>query len=43
VLGAAKLFRDGSYTSIRELMVQRREQRLKDERQNNDFPVNQAA
>ncbi len=43
VLGAAKLFRDGSYTSIRELMVQRRGQKIQNERRNKDFPVNRAA
>ena len=43
VLGAGKLFRDGSYTSIRELMVQHRRKKQQDKRQNNDLPVNQAA
>ena len=43
VLGAGKLFRDGSYTSIRELMVQHRRKKQQDKMQNNDLPVNQAA
>jgi rod shape-determining protein MreB and related proteins len=43
VLGAGKLFRDGSYTSIRELMVQHRKQKEHDKRRNNDLSVDQAA
>ena len=43
VLGAGKLFRDGSYTSIRELMVQHRKKKQQDKMQNNDLPMNQAA
>ncbi len=43
VLGAGKLFRDGSYTSIRELMVQHRKKKQQDREQKNDLPVNQAA
>lgn len=43
VLGAGKLFRDGNYTSIRELMVQRREQKLRGERRNDSLPMDQAA
>jgi rod shape-determining protein MreB len=43
VLGAGKLFRDGSYTSIRELMIQHRAQKLHDERRNKDLSLDQAA
>jgi rod shape-determining protein MreB and related proteins len=43
VLGAGKLFRDGSYTSIRELMVQRRAEKLYERDGDDDYAVNQAA
>jgi rod shape-determining protein MreB len=43
VLGAGKLFRDGSYTSIRELMVRRRAEKLYERDGGDDYSVNQAA
>jgi rod shape-determining protein MreB and related proteins len=42
VLGAGKLFRDGSYTSIRELMIRRRAEKSY-EKDGEDYAVNQAA
>jgi rod shape-determining protein MreB and related proteins len=43
VLGAGKLFRDGNYTSIRELMVRRRAEKLYEKDGDDDYAVNQAA
>jgi rod shape-determining protein MreB len=45
VVGAGKLFRDGSYTSIRELMAQLRSEKLYDKNatDNDDYRMNWAA
>jgi actin-related protein len=44
VVGAGKLFRDGSYTSIRELMAHRRaEKSYNNDHDHDDYPVNKAA
>ena len=43
VVGAGKLFRDGSYTSIRDLMAQRRAERLYDSKASDDYHMNRAA
>lgn len=43
VVGAGKLFRDGSYTSIRELMAQLRAEKLYDKNAGDDYRMDRAA
>jgi rod shape-determining protein MreB len=43
VVGAGKLFHDGSYTSIRDLMEQRKAERLYDRKGDNDYSMDEAA